>query len=431
MIGIYIDNQKVTDYHSIVTIYLNVADFNPLVMENEIGENKMNQPTRKLFYEDINRTDFSATVVSCEKAQMASGGEMYRVLLDATAFFPEEGGQSADVGTLNGQEVCDVQIEHDFIYHMVKQPLKVGESVTGHVDFKQRFDFMQQHSGEHILSGLVHNQFGYNNVGFHLSLREVTMDFDGVLSQEQLREIERKANQVIYQNIPIEISYPEKESLDSLTYRSKMEIDGQVRIVTIPGVDACACCAPHVATTGQIGIIKIVNVQSYKGGVRLTILCGERAFADYCAKLDSVTTVAQSMSVKQDQIVEAFDKLKKENLSLKESANELQAKCIRLSLQALPAPEESTHAILFSDITDNIAIRNAVNELTQRYEGYSVIFWGEENAYRFIAGSKSADCNDLAQMLRTKLGAKCGGNALMIQGSVEALKENILKSMEF
>ena len=377
--------------------------------------------TRKLFYEDIHTTAFKANVISCEPSD-----KHYRVLLDATAFFPEEGGQSADIGTINGLEVCDVQIENDYIYHTLKEPIAVGETVECHVDWAQRFDFMQQHSGEHILSGIVHERFGYNNVGFHLSTREVTLDLDGPLGTEQLCDIELAVNQVIWLNLPVEISYPEKEELSVLNYRSKIEIDGQVRIVTIPGVDICACCAPHVETTGQIGMLKIVNAQSYKGGVRLTILCGERALNDYREKLSSVTTIAQSMSVKQEQVTDAFDKLKNENQALKETANALQAKCLSMSLSALPTPDKAKNAVLFTDVTDNIAIRNAVNDLTGRYEGYSAIFSGEEGNYRFILGSKQSDCNEVAQTLRTELGAKCGGNALMIQGSVAASKEDLL-----
>jgi len=376
--------------------------------------------TRKLFYEDIHMTHFSATVVSCEAKE-----SLYHVLLDATAFFPEEGGQSADLGTINGHEVLDVQIKGDFIYHTLKEPVIVGETVECHVDWTQRFDFMQQHSGEHILSGIVCARFGYNNVGFHLSTCEVTLDFDGPLTADQLADIELAANRVVWLNLPIEISYPEKEELATLNYRSKIEIDGQVRIVTIPGVDVCACCAPHTETTGQIGMIKIVSAQNYKGGVRLTILCGQRALNDYREKQNSVTAIAQAMSVKQDQVTDAFKKIKGENQLLKERATALQSKCLALSLDALSAPSETTHAVLFTDVSDNIAIRNAVNELTSRYEGYSVIFFGEEENYRFILGSRQLDCNTIAQTLRSALGAKCGGNNLMIQGSINAKKEHI------
>ncbi len=381
---------------------------------------------QKLFYEDINITDFTATVVSCEPQENGT----YRILLDATAFFPEEGGQSADNGTLNEQTVLDVQIKDDMIYHYVSEPLAIGSTVTGHVDWEQRFDFMQQHSGEHIVSGLVHNRFGYNNVGFHLSNNEVTLDFNGELTPEQLREIELRANEVVYQNLPLEISYPSKEELENLSYRSKIEIEGQVRIVTIPGVDVCACCAPHVATTGAIGIIKIVGCQSHRGGVRLHILCGKRALLDYNKKQDSVTAVSVALSAKQDLIADAILKLKEDMGHQQERINQLQANYLELSISTLPAPSECENAILFVDKMDTIAIRNTVNTLVERYSGYCAVFSGEEvTGYQFIVGSKNKDCKELAQIFRNELSAKCGGNTPMIQGSMTADKNKILTAL--
>jgi len=378
---------------------------------------------RKLFYENISITDFTASVVSCEAME---GGKQYRILLDATAFFPEEGGQSADKGTLNGLPVFDVQIEDDLIYHYLEQPLEPASVVVGHVDWEQRFDFMQQHSGEHIVSGLVHERFGYNNVGFHLSLNEVTLDFDGELSLAQVREIELCANEIIHLNLPVEISYPSKEELAALSYRSKIEIEGQVRIVTIPGVDVCACCAPHVAHTGEIGMIKITNCQSHRGGVRLNILCGARVLADYNKKQDSVTAISVALSAKQDLISEAVLKLKEDMQRQQERINALQAQLLELKVSTLPTPSECRNAVLFVDKMDTIAIRNTVNKLVENYSGYCGVFSGdEESGYSFIVGSKNKDCKELAQILRTELGAKCGGNTPMIQGSVTAIKEKI------
>lgn len=373
---------------------------------------------RKLFYEDINITDFSATVLSCTYEE---DKKLYKVLLDATAFFPEEGGQSADKGTLNGFTVSDVQIENDNIFHYIDTPLEAGTTVSGHVDWEQRFDFMQQHSGEHIISGLVHKHFGYNNVGFHLSVNEVTLDFNGALTPADLVAIEKEANRVVFDNLPIQISYPTNEELAELTYRSKIEIEGQVRIVTIPGIDVCACCAPHVAYTGSIGLIKIVNAQSHRGGVRLNILCGNRALEDYKAKQDSVVSISGLLSAKQNLVSDAVLRLKEDALRQKEKYNALQAEYLHLKVASLPAPTETENVVLFVDPMDTIAIRNAVNELTAHYTGYCAIFSGTQtDGYQFIAGSQSADCKILAQTLRENLGAKCGGNTPMIQGSITA-----------
>ena len=403
---------------------------------------------RKLFYEDINITEFEASVISCEKS-VKDG--LYELVLDATAFFPEEGGQSADKGfliikddntnlsqslekeftpeSMNHIEVKDVQIKGDTIYHYISHYIECGTIVFGHVDKAQRFDFMQQHSGEHIISGLVNKKYGYNNVGFHLSVNEVTLDFDGVLSAEQLSEIELAANKVIYHNLPIIISYPTNDELNNLSYRSKIEIDGQVRIVTIPGVDVCACCAPHVSSTGEIGIIKITQSQSYKGGVRLHILCGERALRDYCEKQNSVSAIAADMSIKQAQIYEGYSRLKEDLFKQKEAFNELQMKYLSLMIDSLPTPDVAGNVTLFVEAMDNIALRNTVNSLVEKYKGFSCVFSGsDEEGYRFIAGSKELDCNELANVFRKELSAKCGGSRQMIQGSVVA-KRNDLESL--
>lgn len=378
--------------------------------------------TRKIFYEDINKTKFETTVTECVKD---NDKNLYRILLDATAFFPEEGGQTPDKGTLNGMEVLDVQILEEDIYHYIKEPLEVGTTVQGQVDWTQRFDFMQQHSGEHIISGLVHMHYGLRNVGFHLSVNEVTLDFDAPLSLEQLRQIEREANAAIHTNLPILISYPDKQELFTLEYRSKIEIEGQVRIVTIPDIDVCACCAPHVETTGQIGMIKITNVQSHRGGIRVNILCGMRALEDYTAKQTSASAISAALSVPQEQISQGVQRLREEGLRHKERANELQARYLELTLSTLPGPEVSPDVILFVGPMDTIAIRNAVNTLTATYPGYCGIFSGEENNYQFILGSSTKDCRQLANVLRNELSAKCGGSAPMIQGSVAAIPDNL------
>lgn len=377
---------------------------------------------RKIFYENVDMTDFTATVVSCEQEENG----LFSILLDATAFFPEEGGQTADKGTLNGIPVLDVQIKNDLIYHYVETEFPVGSTVTGHVDWAQRFDFMQQHSGEHIISGLVHERFGYKNVGFHLSVNEVTLDFDGTLTPEEIALIEQRANEVIWQNLPIEITYPSKDELATLSYRSKIEIAGQVRIVTIPGVDVCACCAPHVSATGAIGMIKITSCQSHRGGVRLTIVCGERALTDYNRKQSSVTAISVALSVKQEAVADAVFKIKEDVRQQQERINRLQAQYLALSLSTLPAPSKQEHAILFVERMDTIALRNTVNELTSRYSGWCAIFSGNEaDGWQFIIGSSSMDCNTLAQSLRQELNVRCGGSKAMIQGSVSATKQQI------
>ena len=215
--------------------------------------------TIKLYDQDAYAVKFTAKVLSCRE-NIEKNRTTYETVLDQTHFFPEEGGQSPDKGTINGVEVLDVQIKKDVIFHTLKAPLTEGSKVEGEIDWTHRFSNMQQHSGEHIFSGLVHGKFGYDNVGFHLSDQSVTMDFNGILSDTEVREIEQKVNECIARNIEIEVTFPSKELEKQLEYRSKIEIEDQIRIVTIPGFDVCACCAPHVRRTGEIGILKVLNV---------------------------------------------------------------------------------------------------------------------------------------------------------------------------
>ena len=388
---------------------------------------------KKLFYEDVHMTEFEATVTECTYDEKK---KIYKVVLDQTAFFPEEGGQVADKGTITvisetkveskTLPLLDAHIKNDIIYHYVEKEIPVGTTIQGNVNWTQRFDFMQQHSGEHIISGLVNKHYGYDNVGFHLGLQEVTLDFNGVLTLEQLREIETKANEAVWENIPIDIKFPSSEKLSVLEYRSKLDLTENVRIVTIPGYDVCACCAPHVDTTGQIGMIKITNVQSHRGGVRVNILCGNRALTDYTVKQNNAAAVSAALSVKQDLIADGVERLKEENFKQKEVINRLQATILDNLAKTLPSPLENNHAILFVEPMDDIAIRNLINELVPKYSGYVGIFWGNDmEGYRYIVGSSTLDCRELAKALREKFGAKGGGKAPMIQGNVMATKEQL------
>ncbi len=385
--------------------------------------------TYKLYNENTHITDFTATVLSCKKEETS---ENYKVILDRTAFFPEGGGQSADRGTLNGIPVLDVTIDStDTITHLLPTPIAESNTVDGHVDWEQRFGFMQQHTGEHILSGLIHNRFSYDNVGFHLGNDFTTLDFNGVLTMDELQELERIANETIYQNLPVKVSFPTKEELNKLNYRSKIEIAGSVRIVEIPGIDVCACCAPHVDSTGQIGIIKVVNMESHRGGVRITILCGNRALTHYLTLQNTVSSLSSFLSAKPELVLDSVKRLDEESKHRQERINGLQAKLLDAHLSELPSADIAEHAILFEESMDTKAVRNAVNSLSARYAGYSAIFYGDDaGGYQFIMGSNQLDCNLVAKLLKEHFSAKCGGSARMIQGSITATKKDILTLWE-
>lgn len=384
---------------------------------------------RKLYYEDSHKKEFEAFVTSCT-IDPKSGS--YQVTLDQTAFFPEGGGQLSDQGTLlfykEGQErsafVSDVHIKENHIIHTVSAEIPEGSRVTGILDWERRFDFMQQHSGEHIFSGLVHQHFGADNVGFHLGLSEVTLDFNINLTMEQLREMELLANAAIWKNLPVKSSFPSPASLKELDYRSKLELTEDVRIVTIPGYDVCACCAPHVTTTGEIGALRVTGAVSHRGGVRVTILCGKRALFDYRKKQDNILAISSLLSARQEETAAAVERVKAEVLSLKEEGNLLQTKLLLEKRKALPLPQVTDHIYLFTEPMNEIAIRNAVNEMTLEYKGYVLVFWGEDTSgYRFLAGSQTLDCREFQKDMKHHFEIKGGGKPQMVQGTVIGTKE--------
>lgn len=384
--------------------------------------------TKKLYDLDAYETEFDAMVLSCENKETEQG-EAYQVVLDQTLFFPEEGGQSPDKGTIQGIEVLDVQITGGVVYHTIAKPVSEGTCVHGVIDWKHRFSNMQQHSGEHIFSGLVNRKYGYDNVGFHLSDQVVTMDFNGVLTAEEAAEIEYAANEVIISNLPVQVTFPSKEELSELAYRSKIEIDGQVRIVTVPGVDVCACCAPHVRRTGEIGMLKVLSVQSHRGGVRISILCGFRALNDFRKKTDVIAELSSQLSANLDTLPEAVTRLKAANQTLKSEI--VSAKMEYLQVKLATIPKEQEDVLLFEKNLDAADMRNAVNRLVNEHHGVCGIFSGnEEEGYQFVMGSKEHDMRTVVASMKEHMEVRGGGSAAMVQGSVKAKKDAILECIE-
>ena len=375
--------------------------------------------TEKLYYESSHRKDFEAQVISCEPE-----GEGYKVVLDKTVFFPEGGGQYADTGILGGVHVLDVQEKDEIIYHYTDGALTPGEIVQGEIDWEKRFESMQQHSGEHIISGIVHGRFGYNNVGFHLGADYCTMDFDGPITKEQLKEIEEEANRIVYKNLNIEILYPTKEELKDLTYRSKIEIEGQVRIVNIPGVDICACCAPHVDRTGEIGNIKLVDMVSYKGGERITMLSGSRALTDHQQKEESVKKISALLCAKDTEVAEAVEKLKEEQLDLKNQVSVLKQKILAYQAKEIDITPELVQ-VFDAELSGNEP-RELMNLLLERGAKICAIFAGnDEEGYRYVIGSHSEDVRVISKKLNEAFQGRGGGKPQMVQGSLKGTAKNI------
>ena len=371
--------------------------------------------TDKLFYQDGYQQEFTARVISCE--EMKKG---YAIVLDQTAFFPEGGGQYGDLGLLDSVRVIDTQEKGDLVYHYTKEALEPGKEVTGRLDWQVRFDRMQQHSGEHIISGIVHRRFGYDNVGFHLADDYCTMDFNGPITMEALKEIEEEANRIVFANLNINILYPSKEELKNLEYRSKIEIEGQVRIVEIPGVDICACCAPHTATTGEIGLIKLVRMDNYKGGERIYMLSGVRALKDYQIKEGSVKFISASLCVKEDEVAGAVEKLKEEQGALKNKIAALKQKLLAYRVEGISV-DNPVSLVFDPELTGNEP-REFMNLLLDKGAEICGIFAGDdEKGYRYVIGSRKEDVRPYGEKLKS-LGGRGGGKPEMIQGSIQAAR---------
>lgn len=380
--------------------------------------------TEKLYYEDSHRKEFDAAVAACEEAEKG-----YLVALDRTAFFPEGGGQYADTGTLGNVNVTDVQEKEGVIWHMTDAPLRVGEAVHGKIDWEKRFESMQQHTGEHIVSGLVHARFGYDNVGFHLGSDYCTMDFNGPITKEELREIEFEANQAVWHNLGVEVLYPDKETLKDMEYRSKIEIEGQVRIVRVADVDTCACCAPHVKRTGEIGCIKLVNMVNYKGGERVFMLCGSRALADYDRKDGNAKAISAMLCAKEDDIFEAVRHLKEEQSSLKSKAADLQQQLLAFRAKEIDVSTDVA-TVFDSSLTGN-GPRELMNCLLSRGAKIAAVFAGsDEGGWRYVIGSQTEDVRPLCGKLNEAFEGRGGGKPGMVQGSLIGTEEDIRRMCE-
>lgn len=374
--------------------------------------------TEKLFYQDSHKSTFTAIV---QEARQSENG--YEVVLDRTAFFPEGGGQRSDTGMLGGVSVIDVQEIDGKIIHYTDGALVEGAAVEGCIDWKERFSKMQQHTGEHIVSGLIHKMYGYHNVGFHLGTDCVTLDFNGVVPKENLHEIELLANEAVAANLPVQVLYPTEAELQKISYRSKIEIEGQVRIVVIDGYDVCACCAPHVKYTGEIGLIKLVGIQNYKGGVRISMLCGFRALEDYHQKEKNNREIAVMLSAKEYETAAEVTRLQEELAMKKAKIAELEKKVLEQKVEALDISGETV--CLFEE-TDPVMTRELVNLLLKRGAKAAAVFSGnEEEGYRYVLGSRSLDVREAGKLLNEAFQGRGGGKPEMVQGTVKGQKEEI------
>ena len=379
-------------------------------------------PTIKLYENDSYIKEFSGTVLSCEEKDGA-----YFVVLNQTAFFPEGGGQDADKGKIGEADVLDVQIKNDVIYHKVNKSFNENEEVTCKLDWETRFSRMQNHTGEHIVSGVIHSLFSYNNVGFHMNDTLVTLDVDGPLNDEDIKKIELKSNKAIYENKSIKAIYPTAEELDNYDYRSKLDITEGVRLIEIEDYDLCACCAPHVAKTGEIGIIKIIGYIPYKKGTRIEMLCGLLAFNDYSNLHSTNKSVMNMLSAKRFEIAESVERIQGELGSARVENKKLLSQLATLKMEK---HINGNTVCVFIDGVSYDELRNCSNSLIEEYE-YCYLFSNTDaDNYIYVVSSKENNVRELVQNLNKTFNGKGGGRDTYAQGKIIASKMEILDYLE-
>lgn len=378
--------------------------------------------TEKIYETQGETTELEAVVTACHATE--SGWE---VTLDRTILFPGGGGQLPDVGWLDELPVTELREQEDEVWHTVGRELRPGTHVICRLDADVRRRRMQDHGGEHIVSGIVYRRYGYHNVGFHMGEDDITIDLDGVLDRAQLLEVEREANVAIAENRRVSISFPSPEELARLDYRSKRPLEGRVRIVEIEGMDRCACCAPHFEHTGCIGLIKILDVMHYKGGVRVHLLCGLDALEDYERRYAATLTISARLSVPQAEVAAAVEQLSAEAGRLRGECGELRRRLLTLKAERLTA--SGGNLCLFEQL-EAADMRYLVN-LCQDKCGICAVFSGDDTSgYRYIIAGRDRDMRALATELNRALSGRGGGSTQMIQGSVSATRDVIEKFFE-
>ena len=374
--------------------------------------------TEKLYYADPFLKEFTATVLDCQP-----GKHGYTVTLDRTAFYPEGGGQPADHGTLDGAAVTDVHEKNGVIFHNVDRAVEIGKTVSGFIDWARRFDHMQQHSGEHICSGLICGRYGCDNVGFHMGTDIVTIDFNADIPWEELLEIEGQANRYIQQDHPIDIQFHRGAELDAIDYRSKKPLEGDVRIVAFPGADCCACCGTHVLRSGQVGLVKFLSVQKFREGVRIELLCGQRAL-DYLSRTwEQAKAIGQHLSVKPVDAAAAVERLEGELSALKMRCAGLE-EAVFAGIAAEQAGKGNV--LLFQPPMKPDSVRKLADAVSKACGGLAAVFAGEGSHYAYALGR--ADGQDISAAVKALNGAlhgRGGGRNGFAQGSVEAAQSAI------
>lgn len=372
----------------------------------------MSDTMQELFYRDPYAREFTAEVVSCTE-----GKKGFEVILTDTAFYPEGGGQPTDLGELGGVKVNFVKRINESIIHYTDQPLAVGNLATGRIDWERRFDNMQNHTCEHIFSGLIHQKFGFENVGFHMDPEDITVDFSGEVPKEELDKIEQEVNDAIAADIELCVTFPSQQELASMDYRSKKELSGLVRIVSVPGFDCCACCGTHVRRSGEIGIFKILESGKYRGGTRVRFAAGKRALRDYAWRLNEISKVSVLLSAKPHEISAAVEKVLNDGKTQEQLLAERTQLWLKSVADRIEKPQDCV--IIFENGLSPFELKKFASILKERLVGIPCAVLSEvgENVFNYVLAYESEKFSEISRELNKKLNGRGGGRDGVVQGT--------------
>lgn len=378
----------------------------------------------ELFYRDPYKKEFEAKVINCNE-----GKKGFEIVLNDTAFYPEGGGQPSDEGTLGDARVTFVKRVGDKIVHYTDKPLEVGTSVIGRLDWDRRFDNMQNHTCEHIFSGLVHQKYKYENVGFHMGLDDITVDFSGEIPPETIPEFEKLVNQAITQDIELNITFSSEEELEKLHYRSKKELHGRVRIVSVPGCDRCACCGTHVRRTGEIGMFKILEASKHRGGTRVRFVSGGRALRDYDWRIKEISKVSALFSAKPNEIAKASEAFIEEAKSKDQKAAIRTDRYLR-SLAKTLKPESGLLTVFEEDLTP-FELKRFAGILREEFPTETIgVFSPASQGFNYVLASVNPEFPKMSKSLNARLNGRGGGRDGIVQGTFKASEEEIVSALK-
>ncbi len=384
--------------------------------------------TNKLYYENVYKKEFFATVIDIKE-----NSKNYEIILDKTLFYPEGGGQPSDIGYINNIPVYDVQIKEDIISHYILKEhdinFKVSDEIKGIIDFDRRYELMQCHTAEHLITGISNKLYGYDNVGFNISDHLMTIDLNGKLDEQMVQNLEMQINMAIWQGNSVNISYPTSTELEKLNYRSKIKLEGNVRIVTVNNIDCCACCGLHLQNVSEIGLVKFISVKNHKSGTRILCLAGKRALKDYMYKHNCFNEIGQLMSLKTEKVFDGITKLYENNNQLKYNFTKFKEKHFDYIIKDIK--QQKINIIVENNLDDKDM--QYINNLLKEKSEIAVVISEIENSVKYCIASKTVDMKQLSKTINETFNGRGGGSVTFAKGVLQTtpyLLQTFIESLE-